>query len=64
MFSWSHHQYAPSPASSPARAIIAVISASVMRPPSLGTSSTVAPNACIVRRFSLLNASEKTMWQP
>ncbi len=48
----------------PARAIIALISASVICPRSLGTSSTTAPNAFIVRRFSSLNASENTMCSP
>src|SRR5688500_18518236 len=62
LFSWSHHQWPGWVASSRALSIIALISASVMRPPSLGTSVTVAPKACIVRRFSSLNASEKTTW--
>jgi len=47
--------------SRPAVAIISLISASVMRLLSLGTSVMCAPNACIVTRFSSLNASEKTI---
>lgn len=33
-----------------------------MSPPPLATSSTTAPNAAMVRRFSSLKASENTMW--
>jgi hypothetical protein len=64
LLSWSRHQWPGRWLTRPARVIITLINCSVIRPLSLGTSSTVAPNASSVRRFASLNASEKTAWSP
>ena len=59
-WNWSVRKPPISSAIASARSRIGGMSCGVI-PSGLGTTSSVAPNACIVRSFSSANASEDTM---